>query len=922
MTTSFKRSLVAFTLICVVACDSATSEDHTANAEQFLAKGEYRAAMIELKNALQKDGESARARWLLGELQLNLGDAAAAEKELSRAASLGWPASETTPKLARAMLAMGKYEEVLELDATDLEPGARASVLAAQSLSKLAEGDTEAATRLSERALQEAPENIDAQLAQARLMLLDGRLKQSLAASELILVNHPKSQRAWSLKADALVEKNELTEAISAYDQAIKLPSANISERLKRGLVHMRLQDTAAAQEDADALLKIAPQYPGSHYLQGLIHFQNKDYGKSIESLTQIDTTFGAFPMALFYLGNAHFLENNLDQAALSAGRFVNTNPGNVAGRKLLATIHLQQGKLESVQELLQPVIDHIPDDVGALNLMANALIRSGETDQGITMLETIARLQPDSPAAQVRLGAGLLMGGEEGKAQQHIETALALDPEFQQADILLVMNHMQSGDLESAINAAKAYQKRQPDEITPHNLLGRVYLVENRPEEAREAFRIALELDAGDPSANHQLAQIALQEDDTATARAHYETTLKHYPELLAAQLQLASLDLQQGNEDEMVSRLEQAIATHPTQLEPRLVLARYYLDKGKPAQVTPTFTGLDDIRMKSPQVLQLTALAQLAQSQHSDALYTFDELVDATPESANFHYLLGVAAAGTGDEKRAEAAWRRALELEEDFPPAMLALARAELERDENEDEHSEYVEKLIALAPDSPEVLQLAAATAERQGDLKAAVGFASAAFETAPSSRTVSMLSVFMTAVGQKSAARQLLENWLEENPEDVTVRMVLANDQQISNDVKGAMQQYDEVLRLNPENPIALNNMAWYLQDEDLDKALDYARKAHSLAPESPEMLDTLGVLEHRNGDSRRGARYIERALALAPDNPSILYHSAMIQAEMGKKQEALATLRHLMALQKNAYPEQKDAESLLKRLTM
>ena len=58
-------------------------------ARDSFAKGDIKAAGIELKNALQKDPGNAEARLLLGELYLKLGNGLAAEKEFRRAQELG-----------------------------------------------------------------------------------------------------------------------------------------------------------------------------------------------------------------------------------------------------------------------------------------------------------------------------------------------------------------------------------------------------------------------------------------------------------------------------------------------------------------------------------------------------------------------------------------------------------------------------------------------------------------------------------------------------------------------------------------------------------------------------------------------------------------------------------------------------------------
>ena len=128
-----------------------------------------------------------------------------------------------------------------------------------------------------------------------------------------------------------------------------------------------------------------------------------------------------------------------------------------------------------------------------------------------------------------------------------------------------------------------------------------------------------------------------------------------------------------------------------------------------------------------------------------------------------------------------------------------------------------------------------------------------------------------------------------------------------------------MLQYEEVVKLDPKNLVALNNLAWLIREKDPARALDVARKAADIAPDSPEVLDTLAVVEYLNKDYRRAERSIDRALNAQPENPSLLYHSAMIDAALEDAPQARATLEALLAAHTD-FPEIADAKALLARL--
>ncbi|MEM8769798.1 MAG: hypothetical protein AAGE43_20370, partial [Pseudomonadota bacterium] len=60
--------------LSTAACDSRTATDHLNSARSLAAADDHRAAVIELKNALQKDPALAEARFLLAQSEMVLGD--------------------------------------------------------------------------------------------------------------------------------------------------------------------------------------------------------------------------------------------------------------------------------------------------------------------------------------------------------------------------------------------------------------------------------------------------------------------------------------------------------------------------------------------------------------------------------------------------------------------------------------------------------------------------------------------------------------------------------------------------------------------------------------------------------------------------------------------------------------------------------
>ena len=185
----------------LLACNGGqSSASLLADAQLYQQKGEPRAAIIQLKNLLQKEADNAAARLLLGSIYLDTGDALSAEKELRKAQTLGSAPAEVLPRLGKAWLMLGQFERVLkELPGDPAQPTA---VLALRGDALLALGRHEEARALFAGMQQRQPGQTEALLGLARLAALDGQIAAAQLLIEQALKGSPDSLEALRLQGD------------------------------------------------------------------------------------------------------------------------------------------------------------------------------------------------------------------------------------------------------------------------------------------------------------------------------------------------------------------------------------------------------------------------------------------------------------------------------------------------------------------------------------------------------------------------------------------------------------------------------------------------------------------------------------------------------------------------------------------------
>lgn len=918
---------VFLAVLMLSACGEKVSvSEHMARARDYVAKDDYNAASIELRNVIQQSPENMDARMLLGQVYFKIGDMPSAEKELQRVLQSNAPVdkNELLPMLARVWLKLGKNEQSLSIDTQGLDSDSVATILATQAIMHMSLSQADLAASKMKLALDLSPDLTIVLDAQARYHFF---LRELNKADKLLLELHkraPDDASLWALHGDVRQYLGDFNLAEDYYSRAIALDdtSGGLDFRMRRAQLRIQEKEYDDAQIDIDFLLEFAPQNTQVNYAQGLIFFFNNKYQEAISSFVVAEPDKFRFPEVLMYLGFAHYQIGNLDQAYGYAQDFYAIETNNPDANKLLSTLWVVNGKYAEAEQLIRTVLARYPNDTNALNILASTLSNQQRVDEAIEVLAEIVALNPDSAEAQVRLSVGYTRAGRSNEAVETVHNAIELDPEFNQADVVLVLTYLKQNNYDGALETAQAYQQRNPGEVAPLLLLARVYLEQGSSNAAHQTFVEVLELDPGNPSANHRLAAMAGAAKDPAAAKSYYGAVLKEHPHFLSTLVALAFLEGSENNFEAMVSYLEEAIEAHPAAIQPKVILARYYLTAGRADKVPVTLSGLSESQNDTPVVLRLMGKSQLAEKKYADARYSLELLIDLENEraTAEDYRLLAMAYKGLGDKQKMEASMQQALAKEPDSLESHLSMAADAFSRADAQ-EFEQHLAAAEKISPDNAQLLKLNAAYARVQGDQQEALRLFEQLFKTEPTTANMLNLHNQYELAGDQSAARSLLQSWVKEYADDNVAKFELAKQYLAEGDTKLAVQEYTSILENDANSLVALNNLAWLLKDEDPKLALGYAERAADIASKSIEVLDTLAVLQSANGQFVKANTSIQQVLNVASKNPTYLYHRALIAYQSGDRDEAIKTLRDLLSGSED-FSERDEAIQLMESLSV
>jgi Tfp pilus assembly protein PilF len=107
-----------------------------------------------------------------------------------------------------------------------------------------------------------------------------------------------------------------------------------------------------------------------------------------------------------------------------------------------------------------------------------------------------------------------------------------------------------------------------------------------------------------------------------------------------------------------------------------------------------------------------------------------------------------------------------------------------------------------------------------------------------------------------------------------------------------------MESYRRALRMQPENPSLLNNLAFYLAENggNLDEALALAQRAVQKLKDDPGVSDTLGWIYLKKSMPDAALQIFSALVKKNPESPIFRYHFGAALAAKGDKAAARAAL--------------------------
>lgn len=819
-----------------------TLEEQISKGQTFLASGDMASAIVELKNAVRLEPNSASARYLLGKAYFENRNYESSEKELRRALELGSSPSETLPLISASLIRTASFNAILKLDFEDIDLSNEnlITLYFYQIQSFAALGKYSMASRLLAEVEDLESDSPYKSLALAYEKIFDSEFQEALDFIRPLREQLQSNEDYLRMELRLLLGLNKLKEAKGTFNELLVIRPEDYQTKFSYLSVLMDSQDYTKAEPLVLEMMNIYENNPLLHQMFGVISVGKSDFENALPNLefaikfgldtdmTRLMAGYSAYRLENFETTSEHL---ELIQSELYSGH---------PALRILADSFLRLGQVEKAANTLKKIDDSRSGDHALLIRISELLLRTGDKKSAS---EFVARSETLASSDSELLQTGIMeLSLSEMTGLSKLEQVASQVPASIKLNNALGATYIESGNLDKALSLAKRWEATAPNSPHPHILAMRAHLVRGDVAAAKQDMKKA-----------NQLAASSL--------------------EVLVAS---AQLELYQGNGEAAKKTLEKLTELYPDSALPYQL---WFKTENKVEKQRIIVEKIQNQLEVAPSTsLRITAAEMLhSLKEYERALSILGEITPDLGISKSFWQIKGSALVKTGNLSLALEHYTLWVNMMPFNTDGMLGHLLVKNEMDEFEDGlslASEYTkrssdERLILMKAHLHSALRQTEQAANElsklsgknvQSQFEMAVrarvnrqkgietidpARAEEVYQETKSTTNLLRLVSAYEKQGRNNASIALIKAHVEERPKDILAKSLLAERLAISVP-KGAQKLYEEILTKDANNFHALNNLALlYLNSGKVSEARILAEKAIESKPNSPDALDTL-----------------------------------------------------------------------------
>jgi putative PEP-CTERM system TPR-repeat lipoprotein len=882
---------IGFILLVIIlsACaENKSAAELVLEAKQSITENNFSEAEISLKKVIRLSPKHSEARYLLGSLYSTMERNNSAEKEFLKAIEYGVNTENITLDLASIYVKVGKNRETIELikDVNFIE---ESSLI----LSHILVGKAYLNLQKMDRA-REAFDVANDINAESSFSLYGSAIKSSMdkdflraeAIIDGILDEEDTYAEAWLLKAKFSERSERLEDAISAYQSFLKLRPLAHSIKLLVAKNYLLLNKLDESEVIVDDLLKLNINNPTTNLIKARIALERSQYENVGKYANVALNVMSSNTLALYLLGLSHFYLEEYEQAYDKLNQATLNLPKNHPSHRFLILTMFRLGYIDQLIKAIDRFEGFYPHESELVSELASSLLKVDQFNMKESQLlyEKALDLDPGNSKAMTRLGIIKLLNNQ-ADGLKDIKAANEFEASDNAAVLTLATVYMSTNEPEKSLKTIDSWLEKHPKDIKVLLLKVKAFNALKQPHSALTLLKNISQLSSRNVENYVMIGQQYFFLNQYIEAENALEQALDLGENSKAVYDFLFRIKVKLSKKENFLNYLAEVADVDSLLIWPRIILAQqslitgdaekslYWLSTIKEEDTLPAdyFATVLNSYFSLNDKENLNQEANKWQQQEPNNLQSYMMQIEMLDKWKDIELALKVTR-----KARRQDTLRNSTVL-------LLLDVRYSLSLGKN-DEIASQIGALKKRLPNNAQALQLIGIYSLMEKRYEIAKSNMQASYQIEKSVKT----SLLLAKSYQHAESANKAVSFLEQTPENIrtnsAVLKLLLELYMETSPIK-AEAIYQKQLSTEPDNLTALNNIAvLFTKKGDLVNAIKYAEQAKGLAPEHPEILDTLGVALFKNIQILEALAVLEKAYEIG-GSAAIKLHYAQALAK-------------------------------------
>ncbi len=620
--------------------------------------------------------------------------------------------------------------------------------------------------------------------------------------------------------------------------------------------------------------------------------------------------------------GQIDFMEGRHGAAVASFRNALEAKPGDARVTSLLVLGLLEAGDLAEAESVATATMAEDPANGDMYDRLYLIYLRQGRAEEAEKLIETKCERNPENDVFRLQLAAHYHRTGKSAREAEVLEDLRPRADASVTTGVQIAEFFERTGRPELAI---PYYQQLAEKHVAEASFL-RVRVAEAMTMAGRGADALALveEIVKDDPKnmpARALLGSLRLFGGDaksTEAALADMETALAEMPNNPVLRYHLGLAHLLMSDADKAMVRFQEAIGLLPAYEAPRYHLARIYLDRSQPAMAAQLADEILKINPASLRGRIVRADASIRIQEFSQARETLEAVLRTQPDQPDAQFLMAALNVAERRYREAEGILQRLYRTAPQDSRGIRGLIGLYVAEGRPE-QAQRLLDAELQKSPGSRRLRLISAQVAMVAKDFERAIADYSAILETDPNQTDVQVaLGLAYYQVRDLGGAERHFREAVRVQPRNLTANLRLSMLMGETGRFEEARRILQGILELAPDNPVALNNMAYILADSPatLDTALTLAQRAVSRAPGNGFVAETLAWIYYRKNRSDEAIEIYRGLVDRYPQRSTWRYRYAMALMQKGDRPAARREAETALQRAANAEEEKRIRELL------